>query len=125
MTTPEELVRLWREANNLTAGGDFAFFFEAYGEAEAEVGVEVANAWQACRCRAQRGLGASVKDLMDREAIPAALAPAQAKSLPVVRPTAAVVKPAVPRFKAPVQPAESPKEPFVGLLKAAARRLPA
>ncbi len=84
MTTPAELVALWRSANGLQADGDFAFFFEAYAEAEAEVGVEVAQAWQACRRRVQQGLGASVKDLMEKEATPVVLAPAQAKSLPVI-----------------------------------------
>ena len=73
MTTPGELVRLWREANGLQADGDFAFFFDAYGDAEAEVGPEVATAWQACRRRVQQGLGASVKDLVDKENTPVVL----------------------------------------------------
>ena len=73
----------------------FCLFFEAYAEAEAEVGVEVAQAWQACRRRVQQGLGASVKELMEKEATPVVLAPAQAKSLPVIRPTTAAGKPAV------------------------------
>lgn len=122
MAAPGELVRLWREANQLQADGDFAFFFDSFAEAEAEVGKEVATAWMACRRRVQQGLGASVKDLMAREAMPSQLAPAQAKSVPVIRPTVAAHKSQVPRFKATLQPMEASKEQFVGLLKDAARR---
>ena len=123
MTTPAALVQLWREANGVLADGDFAFFFDSFGEAEAEVGSEVAQAWQACRRRIQHGLGASVKDLMEKEAKPVSLAPAQAKSLPVIKPTSSVAKPAVPRFKAALQPVEALKEPFLDVLKAAARQV--
>lgn len=122
MTTPGELVRLWREANGLQADGDFAFFFDAYGDAEAEVGPEVATAWQACRRRVQQGLGASVKDLMEKERVPVVLAPAQPKGGSSAKSSAPVPSAVIPRFKPTLEPPVSPKEPFLALLKHAARQ---
>ena len=111
MTPPGELVRLWREANGLQADGDFAFFFDAYGDAEAEVGPEVATAWQACRRRTRQGLAASVKDLMEKERVPVVLAPAQPKGGPSAKGSAPVPSAVIPRFKPTLEPPVSPKEP--------------
>ena len=108
------------KANGLQADGDFAFFFDAYGDAEAEVGPEVATAWQACRRRVQQGLGASVKDLMAKESV--VLAPAQPKGGSSAKSPAPLPSAVIPRFKPTLEPPVSPKEPFLAMLKHAARQ---
>ena len=93
-----------------------------YGDAEAEVGTDVAVAWQFCRRRVQQGLGASMKDLMEKGKIPVVLAPAQPKGVPVAKAKVAPAPELIPRLKPTLQPVEAPKEPFIEMLKSVARQ---
>ena len=64
---PEEIVRQWRQLNQVERNMDFAFRFDTFAEASAEAGSEVAGAWRRVRAQQQRGLGGRVIDLVKRE----------------------------------------------------------
>ena len=82
----------------------------------------MAAAWQARRRRVQQGLGASVKDLMEKEQVPVALSPAQPKGVPAAKARGASPVEVITRFKPALQPPASCKEPFLAVLKHAARQ---
>eukprot|EP00434_Breviolum_minutum_P040689 symbB.v1.2.036169.t1/scaffold5043.1/size31561/5 len=64
----EEIVRQWRQLNQVERDLDFAFFFDSFAEASAEAGSEVAGAWRRTRSQQESGLGGRVIDLCKREA---------------------------------------------------------
>ena len=59
----EEIVRQWRQFNQVERDMDFAFLFDTFAEASAEAGSEVAGAWRRIRAQQERGLGGRVIDL--------------------------------------------------------------
>ena len=61
----EEIVRQWRQFNQVERDMDFAFLFSTFAEASA--GSEVAGAWRRVRAQQERGLGGRVIDLVKRE----------------------------------------------------------
>ena len=63
----EEIVRQWRQFNQVERDMDFAFLFSTFAEASAEAGSEVAGAWRRVRAQQERGLGGRVIDLVKRE----------------------------------------------------------
>ena len=64
----DEIVRQWRQLNQVERDMDFAFFFDSFAEASAEAGSEVAGAWRRTRSQQESGLGGRVIDLCKREA---------------------------------------------------------
>ena len=64
----DEIVRQWRQLNQVERDMDFAFFFDSFAEASAEAGSEVAGAWRRIRSQQESGLGGRVIDLCKREA---------------------------------------------------------
>jgi len=71
----DEIVRQWRQLNQVERDMDFAFYFDSFAEASAEAGSEVAGAWRRIRSQQESGLGGRV---IEREGRAAASCTAQA-----------------------------------------------
>ena len=63
----DAVVKAWRRVNGVTHDGDFAYFFSTMGEAQAEAGELVANAWQDVRRRVSSGVDRSLVAILERE----------------------------------------------------------
>ena len=62
----DAVVKAWRQVNGVTHDGDFAYFFSTMGEAQAEAGELVANAWRDVRRRVSSGVDRSLVALLER-----------------------------------------------------------
>ena len=83
----DAVVKAWRQVNGVTHDGDFAYFFSTMGEAQAEAGELVANAWRDVRRRVSSGVDRSLVALLERENR-AAPVPAVRQAQPVEEPPA-------------------------------------
>eukprot|EP00435_Cladocopium_sp_Y103_P036638 s1798_g9.t1 len=63
----DTVVQAWRQINGVTIDGDFAFFFSTRGEAQAEAGEIVANAWQEVRRRVTAGVDRNLVAILEKE----------------------------------------------------------
>ena len=62
-----EIVRQWRQLNQVERDMHFAFLFDNFAEGSAEAGSEVAGARRQVRAQQERGLGGRALDLVRRE----------------------------------------------------------
>ncbi len=62
-----EIVRQWRQLNQVERDMDFAFLFDNFAEGSAEAGSEVAGARRRVRAQQERGLGGRALDLVRGE----------------------------------------------------------